>query len=263
MLDHSATKWRFLNTGFHPGAFNMEFDEMLVRSLIDGSGTPAIRVYGWDPPAISLGWNQSTNEIDLKNASSEGIDVVRRPTGGRAILHSEELTYSITMTCPGKSILSVYNEISQALVIGLRELGISISLEKSQPHFPSLYQSPSSAACFSSSAKYEIQFNGKKLVGSAQRRYAGRDGQDIVLQHGSLLLGPDHMRLVHFLNLEINDKKTLTTEFEAKTIDLSSALRRHVMFDEAADAVRIGFEKSWGIQLIPEIIDTSTVLNLS
>ncbi len=240
--------WQFLDTGFHAGVYNMERDEALVRALAEGDGAPTVRVYGWNPPAISLGWNQQVEEIDLEKASSDGIDVVRRPTGGRAILHSEELTYSVTMVSKGKNVLAVYNEISRALVNGIRRLGANVSLEKSQPHFPSLYQTPSSAACFSSSARYEIQIDGKKLVGSAQRRFVGKGGLEVVLQHGSLLLGNDHRRLVNYLRLQSPvDALKLSQEMEEKTVSLSAALGRRITYAEAANAVRAGFEESWGI----------------
>lgn len=243
-------EWRFLNTGFHPGKFNMEFDENLVRSLAEGGGVPTIRVYGWNPYAISLGWNQSQDEVDVERVAKDGIDIVRRPTGGRAILHSQELTYSVSMPCKGKNVLGVYNEISEALVCGLRMFGADVSLEKSQPHFPTLYKSPSSAVCFASSARYEIQIDGKKLVGSAQRRYSGKQGEDVVLQQGSLLLGPDHRRLVGYLRLKNEEhREILADEIDTKTIDLCSALGREVTFDETAESIRAGFEKSWGIAL--------------
>ena len=245
----SHMHWNFLNTGFHSGAFNMQFDESLVKNLANGGGTSTVRVYGWRPAAISLGWNQRMDEIDLNFAGQDSLDVVRRPTGGRAILHSDELTYSVTMISQSRNILAVYNEISQALVLGLKRLGADVSLEKAQPHFPTLYQSNLSVACFSSSARYEIQIEGRKLVGSAQRRYVGSDGKEFVLQHGSILLGPDHKRLVKYLNVaNEEDRKRLGNEIEAKTIDLSQALGRPVSFDECVEAVRHGFEDAWGIE---------------
>jgi lipoyl(octanoyl) transferase len=113
-----------------------------------------------------------------------------------------------------------------------------------------LYQSATSAACFSSSARYEIQVGGRKLVGSAQRRYAADDGHDVVLQHGSLLLGDDHKRLVRYLRLKNESLRVrLAAEMDEKTIDLSTALSRRVTFEEAASAVRAGFEEAWGIRL--------------
>ncbi len=237
----------------------MEFDESLVQALAEGRGSSTVRVYGWQPPAISLGWNQHLEEIDTLKAERDGIDIVRRPTGGRAILHAEELTYSVAMATPAKNILTVYNEISQALVRGLKRLSVEVGLEKSQPHFPTLYQSASSAACFSSSARYEIQIGGRKLVGSAQRRYVGRNGEEIVLQHGSLLLGPDHKRLVDYLNFRNDsDRERLKTEIDAKTIDLSEALQRTVTFDECAEALRTGFEEAWGMRFDSSNLEPAT-----
>lgn len=252
--------WRFLNTGYHNGAYNMELDESLAQSLVQGNGPATVRVYGWTPPAISLGWNQRIDEIDTAKARSHSIDVVRRPTGGRAILHSAELTYSVTMVTAGKNILAVYNDISRALVCGLRLLGVEASLEKSQPHFPTLYQSPSSVACFSSSARYEIQIGGKKLAGSAQRRYVGVHGEEVVLQHGSLLLGPDHRQLVDFLRFNReSDRRVLFDEIELRTTDLYTELGRVIPFDEAAEAIRTGFEEAWGIRLNATSLEYNTM----
>jgi lipoate-protein ligase A len=241
--------WQFRDTGYRTGAENMKYDEQLAQSLLTSDDPFVVRVYGWKPPAISLGWHQNREEIDLEKCSREGVDVVRRPTGGRAILHADELTYSVAMVASQKSVLSVYQQISEALVRGLRELGADVALEKSQPHFPSLYRSPSAVACFASVARYEIHIGGRKLVGSAQRRFARADGQEVVLQHGSILLGGDHRRMVDFLNgLANSQRDQLKLDLEQKTIDLSSAMGRKVRFEEVVPVLRWGFEKTWGIE---------------
>ena len=247
--------WQFKNTSIHSGVFNMEYDEALARELVDGTGHSTIRVYGWQPSAISLGWNQSMDEIDLKKASMAGIDIVRRPTGGRAIFHSHELTYSVVMRVHNQNVLSVYEDISRALIIGLRELGAPAAIEKSQPHFPSLYRSASAVACFSSTGRYEIKCDGKKLVGSAQRRYAAGESEEVVLQHGSILLGPEHTQIVDFLNLSSEEQRVaLRQELEEKTTDLSTVLHRSVNFDETADAILQGFRRAWSIT--PDVVNT-------
>jgi lipoyl(octanoyl) transferase len=246
--------WRFENTGICSGVFNMDYDTALAQALVNGTGNPTIRVYAWQPSAISLGWNQSLDEIDLAKTSSSGIDVVRRPTGGRAILHSEELTYSVVMRVKGKNVLSVYDEISRALVTGLLELGVPVAIEKSQPHFPSLYRTSSAAACFSSTGRYEIKCHGKKLVGSAQRRYAAEGGEEVVLQHGSILLGPDHKRMVDFLNFSSEEQRTsLRRELDEKTTELSTLLNREIGLLEVAEVVLHGFKKAWSIT--PEVVN--------
>jgi lipoate-protein ligase A len=245
--------WRFENTGVRSGVFNMEYDEALARALVDGAGNSTIRVYGWRPFAISLGCNQSMDEIDLSKTSAAGIDVVRRPTGGRAILHANELTYSVVMHVNGKNVLAVYEDISRALIAGLRELGAPVAIEKSQPHFPSLYHKTSAIACFSSTGRYEIKCDGKKLVGSAQRRYAIDAGEEVVLQHGSILLGSEHKQIVDFLNITSEEQRVaLRRELDEKTTELSTVLNRTVKFDETADAILNGFQKAWSIS--PEIV---------
>jgi lipoate-protein ligase A len=241
--------WQFRNTGYRTGAENMKYDELLAQSLLASDHPFVVRVYGWKPPAISLGWHQNIEEIDLELCAREGIDVVRRSTGGRAILHSDEVTYSVAMIASQKSILSVYQQISEGLVRGLRELGAEVALEKSQPHFPSLYRSPSSVACFASVARYEIHIGGRKLVGSAQRRFARPDGQEVVLQHGSILLGEDHQRMVEFLKgLGSDQRDQLRLDLKKNTVDLSSVLGRKLRFEEVAPLLQWGFEKAWGIE---------------
>jgi lipoate-protein ligase A len=240
--------WQFRDTGCQTGSFNMAFDESLAQSLLISDHAHVVRVYGWQPPAISLGWHQDVNEIDVEKAAAAGVDVVRRPTGGRAILHSDEVTYSVVMVATRRGVLSVYQSISEALTRGLRALGAPVALEKSQPHFPSLYRFPSSVACFASAARYEIQISGRKLVGSAQRRYARPDGREVVLQHGSILLGGDHLRIVDFMkHLDEEQRVHMKEDLRGKTIDLSTALGRRIRPDEVTVALRKGFEEEWGI----------------
>ena len=243
--------WQFQNTGCRTGAFNMMYDERLAQSLVPSNGPFVLRVYGWNPPALSLGWHQDIEEIDLKRCAEAGVDVVRRPTGGRAILHSQEVTYSVVMRATQTSVLAIYQYISNALVYGLRKLGVDAALEKSQPHFPSLYRSSSGMACFASAARYEIHVGGRKLVGSAQRRFARPNGEQVVLQHGSILLGDDHLRIVEFLKgMEDAQRRKLRSELEEKTIDLSTALGRPVGFDEVVAALREGFEAVWQVHFL-------------
>ncbi|MDP2884601.1 MAG: hypothetical protein Q8P51_06235 [Ignavibacteria bacterium] len=230
----------------------MKYDERLAQSLVACDRPSVVRFYGWNPPAISLGWHQDIGEIDLEKCGKAGIDVVRRPTGGRAILHSDEVTYSVVLVASQKSVLSVYQDVSEALMGGLRVLGAEVALVKSQPHLPSLYRSSSAVACFASAARYEIQIAGRKLVGSAQRRFARRNGEEVVLQHGSILLGPDHLRIVDFLKaLDDDQRNALKSELQGKTIDLASALERRVERDEVVLALKKGFEQVWSIEFSP------------
>jgi lipoate-protein ligase A len=249
--------WRFINTGHRRGKFNMEYDEFLASRLIEGVGFPTVRVYGWNPPSISLGYNQREDDIDLKLCENEGIDIVRRPTGGRAILHWNELTYSVVMNADEMSVAAIYEKISRALVAGIRSLGIDVELEKSQPNFQSLYKDAASIPCFSSSARYEIQYHGRKLVGSAQRRYSQAGGKEVVLQHGSILLGPEHKWLMDFLSEKNPEIITvIKNTIEEKTTDINTILGKEVPFDKIAASIKKGFEEEWNIMFVPDIYNS-------
>ena len=254
--------WWFLETGARTGAFNMALDEALARQLaepgmpmpgrtpvpLDGQEPlPTLRLFRWEPWAISVGYNQGTDELDAEKCKRDGIDIVRRPTGGRAILHAEELTYSIVMPAGRRSVLQVYNDISRALVRGLHLFGVDASLQRSQPHFPGVYRHPSSIPCFTRSSRYEIEWSGRKLVGSAQRRFAG-GGRDVVLQHGSILCGPAHQRLADYLQLEHGETLAqIRQELRCKTVDCSEILGHPVDFRHLTDCIRRGCELEWEI----------------
>jgi lipoate-protein ligase A len=234
--------WNYLDTGSRSGCFNMQLDEALARKVASGESLPVLRFYRWQPYCISLGKNQKMEDIDSEKCRSEGIDVVHRPTGGRAILHAEELTYSMIFKDDiAGNIDETYYRISCALVKGLQTLGIPAEMAPVQADFRSLYQQPSSAACFSSSAKHEIQVNGKKLVGSAQRRFTGA-----VLQHGSILIGSYHRRLTDFLKLNEAEKKEMIRILEDKTIEIEQI--RQVSLEELKTELKKAFVESFGIE---------------
>lgn len=239
--------WRFIDTGENTGSFNMRFDEDSARALLNGSGVPTVRLFRWKPWAISLGFNQDLSNIDLRQCTAKGIDVVRRPTGGRAVFHAEELTYSVAMPADGKSVLEIYNEISRALVKGLRLFGVNATLSRSQPDLREHYKNPSSIPCFTASARYEIEWRGKKLVGSAQRRFRNQTtGEEVVLQHGSILTGAAHQTLIDYLFL--SDEKTrtdLANELREKTTDMSAIKQSEIDMNELAVCIRRGFEEEW------------------
>ena len=268
-------RWHFRNTGFSPGKFNMETDESLAAGLDAAGGIPLLRVYGWKPHAVSIGFHQQMEDFDLRALQRAGIDIVRRPTGGRAILHADEITYSVVMPGGGRSPREIYKLISAGLLASLQVLGIEAQLadgdlagspavsRTAEPgqEDPALSHTagsgrenparqegraerddPQSVPCFSSSAKYEIQFEGRKIVGSAQRRYGGT-----VLQHGSILLGPGHTRIAGFLSRESRSARPrLEADLASRTIDAGTILNREVPFGEAARALKKGFELACG-----------------
>jgi len=215
----------------------MERDEQLAHALQRKEIDHTLRVYGWKPAAISIGMNQNIEEFDLERVIAEHLDIVRRPTGGRAILHSQELTYSVVMRAAEIGPREIYRIISNALIRGLRKLGIEAELSGEDAFPDKRMRAPESIPCFSGSAKYEIQYHGKKLVGSAQRRYG-----DVVLQHGSLLLGDDHLRILDFIKPDSGN-----IDLVSRTIDAGTILGRAVSFEETAQALRRGFEESLSI----------------
>lgn len=239
MTDH----FDFFDSAEHDGAWNMGVDVQHAQALDAGEARPMLRVYGWKPWCISLGRHQKVEEIDSEKTAAAGYDIVRRPTGGRAILHAEELTYSIVMPSEGRGIMEVYREISEALTEGLKILVPDIDYARAQPNFQKLYREAGSIPCFSSSARYEIEFGGKKVVGSAQRRIGGA-----VLQHGSILIGRAHLALADYLAVSAEVREQLRHDMEEHTVTLQDLLQRPVSRGEVRDAVKEGFTRAWGIR---------------
>ena len=225
----------------------MDYDESLALGLLDDGGSGVLRLYRWQPWAISLGYHQNEAEVDAARCSADGIDVVRRPTGGRAILHAEELTYSVVMPVDERGVLKVYNDISRALLQGLKLFGVAAEHQRQQPGVGGNPRLASSIPCFSSSARYEIGWKGKKLVGSAQRRYS-KDDCSVVLQHGSILCGPAHLNLAGYLRVkDAGVQDEIRSELEQKTVCVQDAVGGKVDHCALAECVRRGFELAWGI----------------
>ena len=184
---------RVIVDGARPGAANMERDRRLLAAHRPGDD-PVLRLYRWEPPAVTIGYNQKTQDFDTDAVQAAGFDVVRRPTGGRAILHADELTYAVVGTSPGPlfgdSLHAVYMTINRALVGFLADLGLAAEISAGESR-----EDARGLVCFKSAGRYEIAVGGRKLVGSAQRRTGG-----CFLQHGSILAGPRHLELLRFLN---------------------------------------------------------------
>jgi len=190
-------KWRFLNTGKGNAVFNMALDEAMLRLAELPDSSPVFRVYGWEPPAITLGYSQDACVIiDCERCRADGIDVVVRPTGGRAVYHEQEIAYAIIAPIGdshfGGSVMETYSRISSLLCNALGRLGVQAvfkrgSIEHERYHFAN------NAPCFLSVSRYEITCDGKKIIGSAQRRF-----KRAFLQHGSILTGPGQGEIARY-----------------------------------------------------------------
>lgn len=186
--------WRLIVDVAHDAFTNMAIDEAIMQyTVASSSQSPTLRFYTWSTPSISIGRFQNfEQEINLSNCQQDKVPVVRRPTGGRAVYHNSELTYSITIpdNYPNipSNITESYRIISAGFVQGLKLLGINAQLERPKietRNQKSAINNPKSASplCFASTSRYEVTVNGKKLIGSAQRRI-----QNAMLQQGSILL---------------------------------------------------------------------------
>lgn len=232
-----AEIWRLLRTGPERGPWNMALDEALARLVASGSSPPTLRFYTWDPPALSLGYFQGLAEVDFEACRRLGIDVVRRPTGGRAVLHDRELTYAVILPFQGKwaevSVPESYRVLSRGLLLGLRRLGVEAELSR-QPdasrHQPSF--------CFLTSTRYELQVWGRKLVGSAQRRFHGS-----LLQHGSILLEFQPEPLCAVLRLKVEAEV-----LRAKVGSLKEILGVSLPQPILEEAILRGFEEAFEIR---------------
>jgi lipoyl(octanoyl) transferase len=238
--------WRLLHCPPQPGRMNMAIDESLLQSTVKNASTPVLRLYAWDPACLSLGFAQPFSDVDEATLREKGWDFVRRPTGGRAILHTDELTYSFCapLDAPAVqgSVLESYRRLSGGLLEALNVLGVSANADKEYANTQLNHDHP---VCFEVPSNYEVTANGKKLIGSAQSRKMGG-----VLQHGTLPLFGDIARINDVLNFP--DKATKSEarkSIYAHATTLEEVLGKRVSWDEAVRAFALGFEKALGVSL--------------
>ncbi len=243
---YELAEWRLITDGFLDGPWNMAVDEAILEAVAAGNSPPTLRFYGWQPACLSLGYRQNWAVVDGEFCLSAGYDVVRRPTGGRAILHIDELTYSVCCQADEArvqgGVLESYQRLSAALMAGLDTLGLAPA--KADPN--SNVSSCAGAACFDGPSNYEIVVHDRKLIGSAQVRRHG-----VVLQHGTLPLYGDVTRIVQALRFQdAGEKQALVEQLNRKAITLQEALGRTVSFDEAVQAMQAGFEQALNLNFV-------------
>ena len=237
----SDATWRLLLDPPAAGAWNMAVDEVLLDGVAAESAPPTLRFYQWAPPCLSLGYFQAFDVVDVVACRRLGVDIVRRPTGGRAILHDRELTYSVALPLrllgDDGAVLASYHRLSLALERGLNRLGAPVVLAPESAARPGLDQGP---VCFDRPSAHEILLDGRKLVGSAQVRRA-----TAILQHGSILIEPRIDRLLACLSLPDGP--------DARIEDGVAGLAEVGDFDPAriAAALADAFAEEFRVRLVP------------
>lgn len=246
-------QWRFLVTEAMSPAMNMAVDEAILQLHSEGKVPPTVRFYTWNPATLSIGYFQkAAKEINLEALRERGLGFVRRPTGGRAVLHDQELTYSVVVSeshpkMPS-GVTEAYKVISMGLLHGFQRLGlhaemVSLATEEEKEK----YSSPGSSACFDSPSWYELVVEGKKVAGSAQTRQKG-----VILQHGSILLEMDVELLFSLLNFPSERvKQRMMESFRQKAVTINEVSPRPIGLQEAVEAFRDGFASGLEVELVP------------
>ncbi len=245
-FSYAPATWRLLVSITADGATNMATDEAIVRAVTAGLVPPTLRLYAWEPPCLSLGRGQPGAEVEGAACTRDGVHVVRRPTGGRAILHTDELTYSVVAP-PDEPRLSgdiptSYRRLSRALLAALQHLGFAAAsrIPSYELRVTSHESRVTNPICFEVPSDYELTTaDGRKLVGSAQMRSEGA-----VLQHGTLPLAGDIARICRYLADPPDPDRV-----RARAATLESALGRLVGWEEAARAMVVGFSTALNLTL--------------
>ncbi len=237
-------KFRLITSEPQNGFMNMAIDEAIAIACNKGIAPPTLRLYAWNPPCISVGYFQDVDQvIDISECKKQNIAIVRRLTGGKAVLHNKELTYSIIS--PSKNhifsngIKGSYKLIADCLLHGINDLGISAEITER----PSIKENGFS--CFLDTSFYEISVKGKKLIGSAQKRW-----KNLFLQHGSLIISPSYIQLAGLLRFNNHEDRTRFINLHnEKSTSIEEETKRGSDIFEIKSSIKKGFEEKIGIKL--------------
>lgn len=241
--------WRLLDSGPADGAWNMAVDEAMLEAGVAGLLVPTLRFYAWQPAGVSLGYFQPLDaSISLEEVARRGFGLVRRPSGGRAILHKDELTYSVTVpdtgVADGKSVMGSYRSISRGIEAGLGLLGVGARLAERKGEERMKAQGLPTV-CFAKAAKCDMTVQGRKIVGSAQTRRRG-----IIMQHGSVPIHIDPEEHLAVMPGDGVDEASMA-KLMAAACGVADALGRPVSYEELAAALAQGFAERLGLILEP------------
>ncbi len=250
LTNYPSSRWRLLLSPFADGPTNMAVDEAILLAVAESSAPPTLRFFGWMPPCLSLGYAQPIAEVDLERLRERGWDLVRRPTGGRAILHTDELTYSVIapMSEPrvAGGVIESYRRLSRGLMRGLEIMGLRVRADKEHGENSKLpAPNVKNPVCFEVPSNYEITAGDKKLLGSAQVRK-----RRVVLQHGTLPLVGDIGRICDALGFDSDEERQrVRARVHQRATTVHDVLGREVGWEEAARAMARGFAEALNLAL--------------
>lgn len=240
--------WGLLSSGHDDAAVNMALDEALLIWHSEGKIPPVLRFYGWSKPTLSAGHFQRVERsIDFDGIKKHGCQFVRRQTGGSAVLHDDELTYSVIVSedkpyIPA-SVRAAYYELSKGIMAGFQELGIKADYSIPEERL----RQERSDVCFERPSDYEMLVDGKKISGHAQTRKKG-----VLLQHGSIPFTMNKEMLFDLFRFSDEETRAKKREdFSQKAITINEAAAQPVTFEQAEEAFRQGFEKALNLKLVP------------
>lgn len=258
------TTWRVIKTKPANGAWNMAVDEAILGSIQSGKSKPVLRLFAWCPPCLSIGYAQPYSDIDLARLSAMGWDTVRRITGGRAILHTDELTYSVIGPDDEPrlrgGVLESYHCLSVALLRALSMMGLPAqSIPK--PSSSDQKRQDQQPVCFETPSNYEVTVRDRKLIGSAQARK-----KSAVLQHGTLPLNGDITRIIDALNFpDNNSRQNAKNKLLLRATTVESELKKRISWEQSATTFIQAFSKTLNIsfeesELTPAELDQAEFL---
>jgi lipoyl(octanoyl) transferase len=248
--------WRFIDSGHCSPSFNMALDEALLDWHSEGKIPPVIRFYGWNPATLSIGYFQKVEkEINLEAVGQYQLGFVRRPTGGRGVLHEDELTYSVIVSeehpnMP-KTVTEAYRVISEGILKGFQHLGLDAYFaEPKTIEERNALKNPRSSVCFDAPSWYELVVEGRKVAGSAQTRQKG-----VILQHGSILLDLDEEKLFSLFKYPNERvKERMKRAFKSKAVAINEISPRKISLEEAKKAFYRGFAEGLEVDLEPYVL---------
>jgi lipoyl(octanoyl) transferase len=249
--------WRFLPFSMASAAENMAIDETILDSYVAGDAPPTLRLYGFAPSAVSLGYAQKMSRSDVVVLREQKLDVVRRPTGGRAVLHCNDLTYAliapvrssdqtVARSILPNGVVEAHKEICRALLFTFAQFGISLNFGRGQSNYRDCTD------CFDATTSADLHFQGRKVMGSAQLRR-----KSALLQHGSAPLQSNQTSLKDLLKGEGTTSAKAKEEIGIRPLGLIDLAGHPIDHSELERAFKKGFEQAFGVEFFDGELSTA------